>query len=142
MDTHPVDHVEEGMGFRKNKLPSLTFNTAPHMAVLRGRGRKRERERGEKKKRQDEDARQGRILTTGFIVVVQGFHYQSVGPLRRRRETHGALEKSRIFGKTHYSMIDDVLTTTEQLTAFCLLETKLTCTKLPYRKQSIRANVK
>lgn len=38
-------------------------------------------------RRQDGDTRQGEILTTGFIVEVQGFHYQSVGPLRKTRHT-------------------------------------------------------
>lgn len=57
--------------------PSTT-RLLPDVAV-RGGGRE---ERG----RQDGDARQGRTLTTGFVVEVQGFHYQSIGSLRETRQ--------------------------------------------------------
>lgn len=71
--THTVDHIEEDREFREDKLlfwPSTT-RLLSDVAMRVGGGR---RERGS----QDGDARQGQILTTGFIVEVQGFHYQSV----------------------------------------------------------------
>lgn len=83
-DTHadPADHVEEGSGgFRKNKLPFLTFNTTPPRCCFSKGGRRRK-----EKRKQNGDGTQGQRLTIGFIVEVQGFHYQSVGPLRKTRK--------------------------------------------------------
>lgn len=57
-------------------------------------------------RRQDGDTRQGEILTTGFIVEVQGFHYQSVGPLRKtRQDIQGALAEEEFL---HHKQNDSV----------------------------------
>lgn len=67
---HPKDQDKEGREFRENKLPFVTFNatTSPRPEGGGGGG-----SRGV--------ARHGQILTAGFIVGVEGFHYQSVGSL-------------------------------------------------------------
>ena len=81
---------EEGRGFRENKLPFLTFSTTPPRHCPEGGigGKGKGKGGGDRKGRgrQDGDARQGQALTTGFIVEVQGFNYQSVGPLRKTRQ--------------------------------------------------------
>lgn len=85
---HPVDHVEEGRGVQEEStsFPDLQRNSSQAL-LWQGERKKKRKKEEEMNRRQDGDTRQGEILTTGFIVEVQGFHYQSVGPLRKTRHT-------------------------------------------------------
>lgn len=83
---------KEGRGFRDNKLPFLTFSADVEGGREGQEGGGGKKERGKK----DGDARQGQTLTAGFVVEVQGFHYQSVGPLgTTRQEIKGMLVEGR-----------------------------------------------